>query len=277
MKKIINTILIFVFLQFLVSSCLITEVDQSTEVKQGDTFTTTITVSDQTADTTPHPGAVAVLVPSDWEFASGTYDSQVGTGNFIADTNEIPVYGKIDSVLPPPDNMKWARLITDSAYTNAANIVHEATINFSVGSMKGQFNIGYMVTKNSPELLYTLNTQDADNDKAWSDTSMVHPVSVNMSTDVEDNELSVSYVLDQNYPNPFNPTTSISFTLPKSENVKITVYNSLGNEIAVLGNERYSSGKNTLQFDAGNFASGVYYYKIETNSFVQTKKMLLLK
>jgi len=86
-----------------------------------------------------------------------------------------------------------------------------------------------------------------------------------------------SYSLDQNYPNPFNPSTIISYSIPKSENVKLTVYNLLGKQIAVLVNARQEAGQHTVTFNASNLASGMYFYKLESAGTVMAKKMMLLK
>ena len=86
-----------------------------------------------------------------------------------------------------------------------------------------------------------------------------------------------SYKLEQNYPNPFNPSTKITFELAKTEKVKLAVYNLLGEQVAVLVNGTRSAGSQTITFDAKNFSSGVYFYKLEAGSTMLTKKMMLLK
>lgn len=85
------------------------------------------------------------------------------------------------------------------------------------------------------------------------------------------------FELSQNYPNPFNPSTSISFSIPQSGNVKLAVYNLLGQEIAILVNEFREAGNYNVEFDANNLNSGVYLYKLEANGLTFTKKMTLLK
>jgi hypothetical protein len=80
-----------------------------------------------------------------------------------------------------------------------------------------------------------------------------------------------------NYPNPFNPTTMIKFGIPKDVLVKITVYDLLGREINTLINEFKTAGFYEVRFDGTNLASGLYFYKIEAGSYIQTKRMLLLK
>lgn len=90
-------------------------------------------------------------------------------------------------------------------------------------------------------------------------------------------ELITNYELKSNYPNPFNPTTKISYQLPKAGNVSLKVYNTLGKEEATLVNEFQTKGKYSANFNAGSLASGIYYYTIKVNDFVETKKMLLMK
>ena len=85
------------------------------------------------------------------------------------------------------------------------------------------------------------------------------------------------YYLDQNYPNPFNPSTIISYTVPKTSNVKITIFNTLGQMVRVLANEQKDAGTYQLSFDAGNLNSGTYFYKIEAGEYSQTRKMCLIK
>ena len=85
------------------------------------------------------------------------------------------------------------------------------------------------------------------------------------------------FSLEQNFPNPFNPVTNIKYSIAKEGFVKLAVYDILGNEIDVLLNQKQTSGKYELSWNAERFASGVYFYKLITNGFTQTKRMLLLK
>jgi hypothetical protein len=85
------------------------------------------------------------------------------------------------------------------------------------------------------------------------------------------------FSLSQNYPNPFNPSTKIKFEIPKSTFVRITVFNSLGQQISALANQNVPSGTYETEFNGENYPSGIYYYKLETPYFTQTKKMLMIK
>ena len=86
-----------------------------------------------------------------------------------------------------------------------------------------------------------------------------------------------SYSLSQNYPNPFNPATVINFTLPAQSNAKVTIYDALGNQIDVIADGVKSAGSYSVKWNAGNNASGIYFYKLETDNFVQVRKMILMK
>jgi parallel beta-helix repeat protein len=86
-----------------------------------------------------------------------------------------------------------------------------------------------------------------------------------------------SYMLSQNYPNPFNPSTTIEFTLPNHEFVTLKVYNILGEGVATVVSEKLMAGKYEYNWNAIGLASGVYFYKLETGKFAQTRKMLLIQ
>jgi len=96
-------------------------------------------------------------------------------------------------------------------------------------------------------------------------------------TAIAEHSLPLEYKLAQNYPNPFNPTTNISFSLAQPQHVKLVVYNLLGQEVATLINRPLSAGYHIMQFNAGNLASGIYFYRLEAGNFKTQKQMLLLK
>ena len=90
-------------------------------------------------------------------------------------------------------------------------------------------------------------------------------------------EIPKVYSLSQNYPNPFNPTTKINFALPKQGFVTLKIYDVLGREVRTLVNEVKSAGNFTVDFNASEFSSGVYFYKLESNGFSDIKRMMLIK
>jgi hypothetical protein len=95
--------------------------------------------------------------------------------------------------------------------------------------------------------------------------------------DDEENPIASEIKLEQNYPNPFNPSTVISYRLPVTSNVILKVYDVLGNEITTLVNEEKPAGEYEVEFIAANLPSGIYFYQLKSGSFVETKKMILLK
>ncbi len=86
-----------------------------------------------------------------------------------------------------------------------------------------------------------------------------------------------TFSLIQNYPNPFNPNTTIAYSIPIAGKVSLKIFDVLGNEIATLVNEEKTTGNYTVNFDASNLTSGVYFYRIQAGDYVETKKMILLK
>jgi uncharacterized protein (DUF1501 family) len=103
------------------------------------------------------------------------------------------------------------------------------------------------------------------------------PLINNSPTGVENNIIPNEYELKQNYPNPFNPETQITFTLGKSSNVKIKIFDMLGREVATILNEYKNTGNHSVKFYANGLASGTYIYSIEADNFRESKKMVLMK
>ncbi|NOX18656.1 MAG: T9SS type A sorting domain-containing protein [Chlorobi bacterium] len=98
-----------------------------------------------------------------------------------------------------------------------------------------------------------------------------------VSVEKEDNGIPENYALSQNYPNPFNPSTTIEFAMPESDAVSLVVYDILGKQVKVLINDQVPAGSYRVTWDASQVASGVYIYRMQTGSFVQSKKMILTK
>ena len=98
------------------------------------------------------------------------------------------------------------------------------------------------------------------------------------SVEIEQPNLLPSHFnLKQNYPNPFNPTTKISYSIPQKSYVFLKVYDILGKEIVTLVNENKPAGNYEVNFDASSLASGIYFYKLQSGNYIETKKMILLK
>ena len=97
-------------------------------------------------------------------------------------------------------------------------------------------------------------------------------------TNVDDsNNLLVNFSLEQNYPNPFNPLTNIRYSIPHSSKATIKIFDVLGNEIETLVNEEKLAGEYEVKFDGSGLSSGIYFYQLKAGSFIQTKKLILLR
>jgi hypothetical protein len=90
-------------------------------------------------------------------------------------------------------------------------------------------------------------------------------------------QIPVAFKLQQNYPNPFNPSTIIQYGLPRRSYVTLTVYNALGQQVAILQDGEQEAGYHEVKLDGSNLASGVYFYRLQAGDFVQAKKLLLLR
>ena len=130
----------------------------------------------------------------------------------------------------------------------------------------------------SGEFLVQVTTESQTNGGA----KIVADFRVNENPSTELNEIGLislptTLLLSQNYPNPFNPTTQIAYQLPDAANVRLSVFNLLGQEVEVLVNERKESGSYTAIWNASYLSSGVYMYRLEVGSNVITKRMTLIK
>lgn len=123
----------------------------------------------------------------------------------------------------------------------------------------------------------TFEKVNKDDISTISAIGQVNDLTMMQLEDIDLKVLPAEFALLQNYPNPFNPSTTISYQLPVDANVKITVYNMLGQQVAVLVNEMKSAGTYNLTFDMSQFASGAYFYRIQANEFISIKSMTLIK
>jgi len=108
------------------------------------------------------------------------------------------------------------------------------------------------------------------------------PSSLSKTGTAESAALPETFALEQNYPNPFNPSTQISFALPEASEVELEIYNIMGQKVRTLVSSSFQAGFHALQWDGANdfgqrVASGIYLYKLQAGSFVQTKRMILMK
>ena len=280
---------ILILISLVSTACLIEEVEQPTQVNAGATFTTIVTVSNACAESNnPFPGAMAVMVPDDWSYTSGTFTTtdDVGSGTMLVDPDNGSVWltqdgvGAVDinTFFTTPDNMQWVCLLSDVGSVHDAGVVHEVTLTFGVGNTNGSYPIGYVVTVNSGNALDYINGDDIDDAYAMVDTSFNHMVEVVGGTAIiGDDKLPSKYQLSQNYPNPFNPETTIDFRIDPDSHVNISVFDINGNFVQELVNEWKGSGSHQVKFSGHSAPSGIYFYKITSKGFTDIRKMTLIQ
>jgi hypothetical protein len=108
----------------------------------------------------------------------------------------------------------------------------------------------------------------------WADSTRITFSSTGVG---EEGPLPTAYALRQNYPNPFNPSTTIRYGLPHKSNVSLKIFNTLGQQVALLENGEHDAGYHEVRFDGSGLASGVYFYRLQAGTFVETKKLILLR
>lgn len=141
-------------------------------------------------------------------------------------------------------------------YTQSSGTTSSLSLLFFVNSQTGYISGG------NSSIRFILKTTDGGG-----------PVSIQPIS----SEIPANFSLSQNYPNPFNPSTNINFQMSKTNHVKLSVFDLLGREAAVLVNEELSPGEYNVDFDGANYPSGIYYYRLQTGDFTETRKMVLIK
>jgi len=171
--------------------------------------------------------------------------------------------------------ISYATAAKDSFWTLEASIpLSNLSISTSEFGLEVQaFDPDNGVDKN---LRWWGTSSDVETDASLFGTAILNPADP-ASIEFESRTQMTSFKLAQNYPNPFNPSTTINYTIQKKGTVKLTVYNLLGKVVATLIDESKSAGSHTVTFDGSELTSGIYFYRLESGSQVQVKKMTLLK
>jgi hypothetical protein len=131
--------------------------------------------------------------------------------------------------------------------------------------------------KPNSNILYAATTKDIYEITPTDTVSIKHLSTIPVSINGDSQPVIWKFKLYQNYPNPFNPTTTIRFGLPKAAHVRIEVFNIRGQRVAILLDERRETGYQSVQFDAGQLASGIYFYRLVTENYADLKKMILMR
>lgn len=277
--KLIGVIAFAIILPLLSNCFTILEVDQPAAVKTGAEVATTLAVRTESTDANAHHGILGLLIPNDWIVNLVTYSGDFGPDTCLflhPDSIDSDPGGKVDLWTdslevryPSGDNMQWLVYEAKRAYASALDTGYvDVAIKMTAGTTSGTFNVGYFVS--NAALDFT--------DPTYYSISLTNAIEVG-GTGVTNqaNEKPKEFRLLQNYPNPFNATTIIAFDLPVSGMTTLKVYNLLGKEMASLANGYKDAGSHRVIFDASALNSGVYYYRIQSSNFVETKKFVLVK
>ncbi|MBL7128965.1 MAG: T9SS type A sorting domain-containing protein [Ignavibacteria bacterium] len=276
MKTVIKILVIVLFVS------LINDVNAQFKIKAKDKFTQA-----QTSANNVSPDAMLYAIIStaaldttgkDLSWIYNYYSANLDTGIIVITSFIGALPGTIGPTLPG----SLVRLLTnnfvdsDVALTTAENaggrLFRQAHPNYNIFATI--FKVPGLPDTTRPywTVLYSDST---DNEIFIIDgiTGQIVPIGItNISSEVPD-----KYVLYQNYPNPFNPSTSIRFDISKMSNVKITVYDVLGRELTGLIEKDLNAGSYVVNWNAANYPSGVYFYKLETEDFFDVKRMVLIK
>ncbi len=237
------------------------------------THTATITITSAEADNSPQTIAVEVTIIDDVDIILDP-DSL-----FFVAMGENPESQSFNISNGSPSGVEfdWSASETSawmSLSATSGTSPSDVTVNIEIGSLlPGDYQAIIIVRQITPKL-------SIEDDQ---DTVYVQ-LTVDQSTDVDDigGALPTEFSLAQNYPNPFNPTTAIEFNLPKPAVVSLTVYNVLGQKVTTLIDESLSAGNKRVVWDGTDSSgrtvqSGVYFYRISTSEFTETRKMLMMK
>lgn len=183
-------------------------------------------------------------------------------------TYSIPGTGWQFITLATPFTYTGANLLIEICYNNSSNSSSSTVISTPVGEQICHQHSDLPNGNGCTDL--TAGSVQVNLPNICFQTNMVGMKKIN-------NNIPDKFSLLQNYPNPFNPKTNINYQLPIDNYVKLTIFDALGREAAVLVNEKQSAGNYSVEWDGTNYSSGLYFYKLETENFVESKKMVLIK
>jgi len=222
---------------------------------------------------------------------SGSYAARIE----IPDFNGFPIYPVLTVTFPvtqydqvlngyyqfyPVGNevvlSVYAYYFKDGFLTGSGSIDLDAGVS-SYTSFSFDPSAGYSGTPDSLWIQFEMVSNSGTNPGIGS-YALIDQLSLGGASDLKQINRNLSdYSLKQNYPNPFNPTTTISFSIPKTSRVTLEIYNSLGEKVSTLVSETLSAGKYNYEWDSEGLASGIYFYKMVADNFTEIRKMILLK
>lgn len=271
---------------WLISSCLyILTIVQPSTANVNETITAVVNVEmDETPCDCPgggpSAGLAAIMIPTDWTIDQVEYDGDYGPEfmNLLhPDSADIQPgsgtdfwYDSLAATYPPPAGMDWFVFEGPVTHGWVGNDTTNVSVTFTMTTgAAGQYDIGYFVSTTD----YNFGVADE------TDMSLGNTITVG-AVGIEENPLpgiAERFALEQNFPNPFNPETKIRYSITQRSDVQLAVYNMAGQLVATLSNGIKAPGKYEVTFEAEDLASGVYLYRLSAGSFVETRKMMLVR
>ncbi len=250
--------------------------DSGTIVARAPSWTDLVTINFNVLNTSGSAGLVWQTSNIDWAIFDGDNNTLWDSGTFTnEDTTPLPVElvyvkGNIEKGFT---NLSWQTATEVNNYGFDVERCDQLNNNWQkIGFVHGHGNSNSLKNYSfidsyplSGKLKYRLKQIDLDGCFEYSEI-----VEVNVET-------PLAFSVEQNFPNPFNPKTKISYQIPEASFVTLKIYNSIGQLITNLVNENQQAGKYEVSFNGSLLNSGIYYYTIQSGSFLQTRKMLLLK
>jgi hypothetical protein len=227
-----------------------------------------------------------ILSPSGWALAivdldgDGRPDIVTGGISVLRNTGGIP---NQVTLLSPEDRAIISSDTVLFVWQQSQPAVTRYRFELATDSMFTDPIVDSTVTDTTKTVRQLINSQTywwrvrANNVMGWGSFSEARRFTILITAVYDADDLPKEFSLNQNYPNPFNPSTHIQFALPQERNVKLEIFNLLGERIAILVDEKRQASYYSERFDATGLASGVYFYRLQTGDFVDTKKLLLLK
>jgi hypothetical protein len=174
-------------------------------------------------------------------------------------------------------------LVQSSVGINFLRYLYSYDVNNNrIESIRQRWNVN--VWENGGRVLYTYSINNDITEEIvqeWNGSAWINVDKYTYSyivTEIENVEESVlSYGISNNFPNPFNPSTRIKYFIPTQSYVTIKVFDALGNEIATLVNEEKQTGNYSVEFDASELTSGIYFYRLRAGDYIETRKMMFIK
>jgi len=226
----------------------------------------------------------SIVVPSGADICAGTYGNI--TGNISGDgtqceTSPVPV--ELTSFTAKvSENKVMLEWETATEVNNYGFEIHREVYPAEGGTEDDEWDLlGFVEghgNSNSPkQYSFTDNNLIGGNKFVYRLKQVDNDGQYEYSYEIEVEIVPTEFALYQNYPNPFNPSTTVKYQIPELSFVTLKVYDVVGSEIVTLVNEEKLIGNYEVEFDADRLSSGIYFYRLQAGSFVETKKMILLK